>query len=170
MLTSPVLPGTPYGMSSKTNMSLKDQRLQSFLGGWVKRLHRIEELESRLPTNFSIGTRGKKRALSELEWVQCSNPNCGKWRAVSRCLDSRVISERHAEWFCVMNTWDEALASCDAVDDSKLDAEQVGAGEHDVDSPRALSENSRRGRKRAGVVPGGGLSRRSRHAHTHVES
>ena len=99
---------------SKTRMSLKDQRLQNFLGGWVRRLQRIEELEQRLPTNYSMGTRGKKRALSEMEWIQCSNPACGKWRAISRCHDSRHIFENHREWFCVMNTWDEALASCAA--------------------------------------------------------
>jgi len=55
----------------------------------------------------------KKRTATEAEWIQCNNPNCGKWRAISTSLDGRAFEQRE-EWYCVMNTWDETLASCSA--------------------------------------------------------
>ena len=59
-----------------------------------------------------MNTGNKKRTFAETEWVQCCNPNCGKYRALPGSLDKATIE--NDEWFCVMNTWDEAVASCAA--------------------------------------------------------
>ena len=95
----------------------------------VKRLKNVDRAEARLPP--SAVTRGRKRSL-DVEWIRCSNPNCGKWRAVGlRGLDTGVMLKRlnrsgrwpggggsgsgsgkRAEWYCTMNTWDESRASC----------------------------------------------------------
>lgn len=96
-----------------------DQRLRKHFGRWVRRLQQSEKAEARLPTFQS--TRGKKRPLSEQEWIQCCAPNCGKWRALHRSMEARTILEKHPVWFCVMNTWDEAMASCSAPQEFPLD-------------------------------------------------
>ena len=97
---------------AKRPASARDKRLRSHLKQWVRRLQCADKAQERLPT--SAATRGRKRPPGEVEWVQCSAPNCGKWRALGRAMEGRSIVERHREWFCVLNTWDEALASCAA--------------------------------------------------------
>ncbi|KAJ1459061.1 CW-type zinc finger-domain-containing protein [Pelagophyceae sp. CCMP2097] len=96
---------------STTRMSAKDRRMQEFLRQWVLRLKKIDAAEARLPRSV-VGTRNKKRTSADTGWIQCCNPNCGKYRAVSTALEERV--QENDEWFCVMNTWDEALSSCAA--------------------------------------------------------
>ncbi|KAK8808774.1 hypothetical protein WA588_004416 [Blastocystis sp. NMH] len=41
-------------------------------------------------------------------WIRCQNPFCGKWRYLPPEID---VPE--GLWFCIMNTWDESVASCD---------------------------------------------------------
>lgn len=56
-------------------------------------------------------------ANSPYEWVRCCNPSCGKWRMLLRFMDAEknVISgAKNGEWYCVLNTWDEKMASCAA--------------------------------------------------------
>jgi len=89
-----------------------EQRLRTHLRLWVRRIKAGEDAETRLPTSHA--TRGKKRPLCEQEWIQCCDPNCGKWRALHRSMDVHSLLEKHTEWYCVMNSWDEALASCAA--------------------------------------------------------
>ena len=96
--------------------SAMDVRLQGFLRGWVTRLKSIDTAEERILKNDTKGKRSRKRKADEIEWIQCCNPNCGKSRAVSPWLDARSITAK-GQWFCVMNTWDEAVASCAAAEE-----------------------------------------------------
>lgn len=51
----------------------------------------------------------------KVEWIQCADPNCGKWRALPPYMKSSAILEScDNKWFCVLNSWDEAIASCGA--------------------------------------------------------
>ena len=99
-----------------TPESAADARVRKHLRVWVRRLQCNEAYESRMPTL----TRGKKRAAvanskDPYEWVRCCNPSCGKWRAILRIMDARThVMDRNKEWYCVMNTWDEKMASCAA--------------------------------------------------------
>eukprot|EP00545_Synedropsis_sp_CCMP1620_P007371 CAMPEP_0119015742 /NCGR_PEP_ID=MMETSP1176-20130426/11506_1 /TAXON_ID=265551 /ORGANISM="Synedropsis recta cf, Strain CCMP1620" /LENGTH=417 /DNA_ID=CAMNT_0006969057 /DNA_START=228 /DNA_END=1481 /DNA_ORIENTATION=+ len=101
-----------------TPESAADARIRKHLRVWVRRLESNENYEARQPTM----TRGKKRsaapsAKEPYEWVRCCNPSCGKWRAILRCMDAKQhVMDRtiRGEWYCVMNTWDEKMASCAA--------------------------------------------------------
>merc|ERR1711937_24553 len=101
-----------------TPESAADARTRKHLRVWVRRLQCQEQYESRLPTL----TRGKKRSVASsskepYEWVRCCNPSCGKWRAILKIMDAKqnVIDRTpDGEWYCVMNTWDEKMASCAA--------------------------------------------------------
>lgn len=98
--------------------SLADMRARKHLRVWVRRLQCNEAYEARQPTQ----TRGKKRATTSsakdpYEWVRCCNPACGKWRAILRFMDAKgnvMDRAKDGEWYCVMNTWDEKMASCAA--------------------------------------------------------
>jgi hypothetical protein len=105
--------------TSHTPESAADSRTRKHLRVWVRRIQCNEAYESRQPTL----TRGKKRnAVSSncnnpYEWVRCCNPSCGKWRALLRIMDAKVnVVDRttDGEWYCVMNNWDEKMASCAA--------------------------------------------------------
>jgi len=102
-----------------TPESAADARTRKHLRVWVRRLESNENYEARQHPTM---TRGKKRsaaasAKEPYEWIRCCNPSCGKWRALLRCMDSKqhVIDQTiRGEWYCVMNTWDEKMASCAA--------------------------------------------------------
>lgn len=104
--------------TSHTPESAADARTRKHLRVWVRRLQCNEQYESRQPAL----TRGKKRAAASsskepYEWVRCCNPSCGKWRALLRIMDAKTsVMDRttDGEWYCVMNTWDEKVASCAA--------------------------------------------------------
>ena len=105
--------------AQQTPESAADARTRKHLRVWVRRLQCQEAYEARQPTL----TRGKKRASASTmkdpyEWVRCCHPSCGKWRAVLRFMDAKSsVLDRVAatkEWYCVMNTWDEKMASCAA--------------------------------------------------------
>ncbi|CAB9514488.1 CW-type zinc finger protein 4 [Seminavis robusta] len=100
-----------------TPESAADARTRKHLRVWVRRLQCHEAYESRQPT----WTRGRKKATSTskepYEWVRCCNQSCGKWRAILRIMDAKsgvIDGTRDGEWYCVMNTWDEKMASCAA--------------------------------------------------------
>lgn len=108
--------------TAHTPESAADSRTRKHLRVWVRRLQCNEAYEGRQPTL----TRGKKRtALSSsakgdpYEWVRCCNPSCGKWRALLRMMEAKSIlaaaaADNGGEWYCVMNHWDEKMASCAA--------------------------------------------------------
>lgn len=94
--------------------------LKSFLRVWAKKLKCADRAETRLSSAGQ--TRGKKRKVDS-EWIQCSSPSCGKWRAVPRTIETanmlkRLNKARHyggeGVWYCSMNSWDETTASCAA--------------------------------------------------------
>ncbi len=96
-------------------------QLKAFLRLWVKKLKTNDRAESRLVPN-SITRNNRKRKL-EVEWIQCCNPACRKWRAITRNIDTNVLLPRlhknqrfggNGLWFCTMNSWDDTTASCAA--------------------------------------------------------
>lgn len=98
----------------------EDEQLQSFFKLWLKKLKNADRAENCLPS--SAVTRGRKRKL-DTEWIQCSSPSCGKWRAVSRGIETSILLRRmnkgrhfggQGVWYCSMNTWDDTTASCAA--------------------------------------------------------
>lgn len=88
--------------------SAADVRLRRYLEGWVSRLKKIDAAEKRA---IKDGATKRKRP----EWITCSG--CGKSRAVGRFVDGGELAVDGA-WYCVLNTWDEALASCDAPEEA----------------------------------------------------
>jgi len=101
-----------------TAESAADARTRRHLRVWVRRLQCNEQYESRL----SALTQGKKHTVASsskepYEWVRCCNPSCGKWRVILKIMDAKrnvVDRTTDGEWYCVMNTWDEKVASCAA--------------------------------------------------------
>lgn len=95
-------------------------QLKSFLKVWAKKLKCADRAESRLSSAGQ--TRGKKRKVDS-EWIRCSSPSCGKWRAVPRTIETATILKRlnkarhyggEGVWYCSMNSWDDTTASCAA--------------------------------------------------------
>lgn len=98
-----------------------DMSLRAFLNLWVKRLKNADRGEARLGSTAAVN-RNKKRP-TDCEWIQCSSPSCGKWRALSKGIESANLIKRlnknkrfggEGEWFCSMNSWDDTTASCTA--------------------------------------------------------
>jgi hypothetical protein len=98
--------------------------LRAFTKLWVKRIKCADKAEMRVAlSSVSIrGSSNRKRRLED-EWLQCSNPSCGKWRSVAQGLDTKDILRKlnlgkwglkNAKWYCSMNNWDETTASCSA--------------------------------------------------------
>lgn len=54
----------------------------------------------------------------EAKWVQCDE--CKKWRIVPKEVDLDAMPEK---WYCTMNTWNKALASC-AVPEEVVEAKR----------------------------------------------
>lgn len=113
------------------NFDEEDLELKSFAKVWVKRLRNADRIESKLSNTAATIHKSKiakvnsgkgQRGKVDVDWIQCSNPACGKWRAVSRGLDTKGLLARmergkfrdDGEWFCSMNNWDETTASCAA--------------------------------------------------------
>jgi CW-type Zinc Finger len=109
-------PEEEYDTNHATPESAADARVRKHLRVWVRRLQCNEAYEARQPTL----TRGKKKAQSSskepYEWIRCCNPSCGKWRCLLRIMEAKTVIDKtqDGEWYCVMNTWDEKVASCAA--------------------------------------------------------
>eukprot|EP01031_Cornospumella_fuschlensis_P037178 gene37178-45124_t len=116
---------------------------KAYLRLWLKRMRSADRAEARL--NIGNGRGGAanmmKKKKPEIEWIRCCNPSCGKWRAISRNIDSSLLlsklhKNRHfgedefsgggswggavgggGVWYCSMNSWDETTASCAAPQD-----------------------------------------------------
>ncbi|CAM9112323.1 unnamed protein product, partial [Scytosiphon promiscuus] len=97
----------------------KDVNLRRFLKGWARRIRCAEKAKSKLAPSMS--TRGKRKAPSQAQWVRCQN--CGKWRALLRCMDPSVFLGHGQQFYCLMNTWQESLASCSAPQENQYDVE-----------------------------------------------
>ncbi len=102
---------------------LLDQPLKGFLKLWVKKLKNADRAETRMSSAATTrGNAGRKRK-ADAEWIRCSNPSCGKWRAISRGIDSIALLKKLNKnkrfggeplWYCSMNSWDDTTASCAA--------------------------------------------------------
>ena len=89
-------------------------QLRPYFKYWVTRLNSINEAEKKL-TRTRAGKNMRIDPNTKIEWIKCSNPNCGKWRALPSYLKSSSVLEMcDNTWFCVLNTWDEGMASCAA--------------------------------------------------------
>ncbi|GMI45956.1 hypothetical protein TrCOL_g663 [Triparma columacea] len=101
----------------------KDARLRPHLGHVVRRLMCGDGAEQR---GSSLNTRRSRKLAHELEWVQCSSSSCGKWRALPAFLNGgQLLKSCNNTFFCVLNYWDESLASCAAPQETRL----IEAGE-----------------------------------------
>jgi hypothetical protein len=111
-------PEENYEGQPMTPDMIADAKARKHFRVWSRRIKTQEAYEARQPAM----TRGKKRQVvstckDPYEWVRCCNPSCGKWRAILRVMGakSHVIDRAtDGEWYCVMNTWDEKMASCAA--------------------------------------------------------
>lgn len=116
---------------------------KAYLRLWLKRMRSADRAEARLNIGNGRGAGASmmKKKKPEIEWIRCSNPSCGKWRAISRNIDSNLLlsklhKNRHfgedefsgggswggaagggGVWYCSMNSWDETTASCAAPQD-----------------------------------------------------
>ncbi len=105
----------------------KDIKVMNFFKHWTKRLNnsfKYTQLLERPPFGSeAFLTRSRKR-LTEVEWIRCCNPSCGKWRAImsglnssgviSRLNKSKWSDNKNSVWYCSMNSWDDTTASCSA--------------------------------------------------------
>jgi hypothetical protein len=89
--------------------------LKSFLRVWAKKFRTADRAETRMSATV---TRGRKRRLGDVEWIRCCSPSCGKWRAVTRSIETQQLlarlhrgtskwGARSQVWYCSMNNWDE---------------------------------------------------------------
>ncbi|GMI44887.1 hypothetical protein TrCOL_g3152 [Triparma columacea] len=92
---------------------------------WVRRLQSTAQALTSHQQLGSTRTRQRTVAASSSDnpdfpytWVQCSNPSCGKWRALARGIELKEILGENgstaSQWYCVQNWWDEKLSSCAA--------------------------------------------------------
>lgn len=95
-------------------VSHRDAKLRPYFKYWVNRLNSMTECEKKL----SRSRAGKNLRIDpgqKIEWIQCCNPNCGKWRPLPPYMtSSAVLDSCNRQWYCVLNSWDEAMASCGA--------------------------------------------------------
>lgn len=131
--------------------STNNEELRAITKLWLKRLKNGDRAEARLQN--SAMTRGRKKR-GESDWIKCSNPSCGKWRAVLRGIDVPNMlrklnknskwtkSKKSAVWFCSMNTWDDSKASCGAPQDDLHDSPWNFLGESSRKQATSSSSSS----------------------------
>jgi len=95
-----------------------DARIRLHFGHWVRRLRCLDACEGRLPmVRRSQRTNERCRGV---EWIQCADASCGKWRSVPYFMDADSLLRRcNNSWYCVLNTWDDSIASCSAPQDTR---------------------------------------------------
>ena len=87
---------------------------------WVRRLQSTAQALTSHQQLGSTRTRQRTVAASSSDnpdfpytWVQCSNPSCGKWRALARGIELKEILGENgstaSQWYCVQNWWDEKV-------------------------------------------------------------
>lgn len=99
-------------------VSHRDTKLRPYMKYWVTRLNAMNEAEKKL-SRTRAGKTVRADPDQQVEWVQCCNPSCGKWRSLPPYLKpSAVLDSCDRKWYCVLNSWDEAIASCGAAQES----------------------------------------------------
>lgn len=95
-------------------VSHRDAKLRPYFKYWVTRLNSMSETEKKL-SQKRAGKSYRVDPSQKIEWIQCASPNCGKWRPLPPYMKSSAILEScNSKWYCVLNSWDEAFASCGA--------------------------------------------------------
>jgi len=95
-------------------VSHRDAKLRPYFKYWVSRLNSMSESEKKL-SRSRAGKNLRVDPSQKVEWVQCSSQSCGKWRPLPPYMKSSSILEScNGKWYCVLNSWDEAVASCGA--------------------------------------------------------
>lgn len=103
------------------HLSKRDAKLRPFLKHWVSRLRCLDRAEDRY--KMRCQTKNTQpivpMPLGQVQWIQCANPGCGKWRSLPRFLNSvTVLQSCNNTWYCCLNYWDDSLASCRAPQES----------------------------------------------------
>ncbi|CAM9766795.1 unnamed protein product, partial [Ectocarpus sp. 12 AP-2014] len=130
----------------------KDANPRRFLSGWASHKECAEKAKSKLAPSMS--TRGKRKAPSQAQWVRCQN--CGKWRALLRCMDASLFLGHGQQFYCLMNTWNESLASCSAPQENQYTVDALfppqeparSDSDHDEDDGAAAAAPAGHGTKR----------------------
>ena len=74
----------------------------------------MAESEKKL-SQSRVGKNKRVDPNQKIEWIQCCSASCGKWRPIPPYMKSSDILEScNNQWYCVLTTWDEAVASCGA--------------------------------------------------------
>eukprot|EP00578_Thalassiosira_sp_NH16_P005397 CAMPEP_0181129746 /NCGR_PEP_ID=MMETSP1071-20121207/29486_1 /TAXON_ID=35127 /ORGANISM="Thalassiosira sp., Strain NH16" /LENGTH=322 /DNA_ID=CAMNT_0023215753 /DNA_START=223 /DNA_END=1191 /DNA_ORIENTATION=- len=95
-------------------VSHRDAKLRPYFKYWVNRLNSMSESDKKL-SKTRAGKSTRVDPDQKIEWIQCANPSCGKWRPLPPYMKSSAILEScNNKWYCVLNSWDEAIASCGA--------------------------------------------------------
>ena len=101
-----------------TLFSVISTQLRPYFKYWVTRLNAMNEAEKKLGRSRA-GKNTRVDPDQKVEWIQCSSPSCGKWRPLPSYMKSSAILEScNNKWFCVLNSWDEAHASCGAAQET----------------------------------------------------
>mmetsp|Transcript_36869 Transcript_36869/g.115416 ORF Transcript_36869/g.115416 Transcript_36869/m.115416 type:complete len:221 (-) Transcript_36869:173-835(-) len=127
-------PEEDFNRNKNARNEAKERRLRQYLRSWHTRMEFANKTERTLPflvvpatgggSSFSSGASKAKKARAggksdgQLEWLRCSSIGCGKWRSLPKNLDTSAFLEGRVAWYCVMNTWDPSLASCNAPEES----------------------------------------------------
>jgi hypothetical protein len=132
--------GAAVKVSGGKKLTVSGQReklIRSHIGMWVRRVKSSEKAEARLPSSMS--TRGKRKQPEKeaRKWVQCSL--CGKWRSVINGIQFRADSD--GQFYCAMSTWDEALASCGAPQETGLTMKALFGGGRHVQRKKSHAEH-----------------------------
>jgi hypothetical protein len=67
-------------------------------------------------------------------WVQCENPDCGRWRKIPWHVDIDVLAKK---FVCSDNIWNPASNSCDAPEDVYDDGDNEVVGERALEGAEA---------------------------------
>ena len=129
-------PEEEYDASPTTPESMAEIKCRKQLRMWVRRLQVQDNYEARMPSMTRLqkikakleepiveNPKRKqkppvlpKAKVEPYEWIRCCNPSCGKWRALLKSMDKQAVMDscRDNKWYCVLNTWDDKMASCAA--------------------------------------------------------
>ena len=67
-------------------------------------------------------------APKEVEWVQCEEDGCGKWRRLPAHIKASDLPDC---FVCNMNHWDATFASCEAAEEPEHNDQPAGEGAED---------------------------------------
>ena len=133
---------------------------------WLRRIKSGDKYAKMYASNHGDGTRDTSVSTRGVtDWIRCTNPQCGKWRACLRNMSSKVVKDRYPDWTCWMNSWDETRASCTAPQEgtcvrslAQVEMEEHMAAEEEKKALEREMKGVSNGMGRMGGIPGGSLS------------